>query len=103
MVQMFNFFVNRNEELTNIQDYVKFLYLIPATYVIIVLGAAIRSFLLTGLGTLLNVLVIGITMKYIFTLPTPVLNSITIGVYLVLISVVGLIYNICTLNFEQTN
>jgi len=102
MVQMFNFFVNRNEELTNIQDYVEFLYLIPVTYVIIVLGAATKSYFLIGIGTVFNMLIVGITMKFILDLPTQILNSTTFGIYLVLISIIGQLYNVFTINFYKS-
>lgn len=102
IVQMFNFFVSRKESLADIQDYVKFLYLIPVTYVIVVLGAAVRSYLLIAIGTVCNLIVIGLTMIHIMELPTPILNSITFGVYLVLISIVGQLYNLFTINFYKS-
>lgn len=102
IVQMFNFFVSRKESLAHLQDYVKFLYLIPITYVIVVLGAAVRSYLLIAIGTICNLIVVGITMKYILELPTPILNSVTIGLYLVLISLVGQLYNLFTINFYKS-
>lgn len=102
IVQMFNFFVNRKESLADIQEYVKFLYLIPVTYVIVVLGAAARSYFLIAIGTVLNLIVVGITMKYILELPTPILNSMTFGLYLVLISIVGQLYNVFTINFYKS-
>ena len=103
IVQMFNFFVNSNESLADIQEYVKFLYLIPVTYVVVVLGAAVRSYLMIAIGTVLNIIVVGITMKYILELPTPILNSMTFGLYLVLISIVGQLYNVFTLKFYTLN
>lgn len=102
IIQMFNFFVSRKESLADIQEYVKFLYLIPITYVIVVLGAAARSYFLIAIGTVLNLIVVGITMKYIFELPTPILNSMTFGLYLVLISIVGQLYNVFTINFYKS-
>ncbi len=102
IVQMFNFFVNRKESLADIQEYVKFLYLIPITYVVVVLGASAKSYFLIAIGTLLNLIVVGITMKYILELPTPILNSMTFGLYLVLISIVGQLYNVFTINFYKS-
>lgn len=101
VMQLVNFIVTRNDELTNIQDYVKLLYLIPVTYVIIVLGAALRSFFITGLGTVLNILIVGLILKCLFSMSTEMLNSVTFGMYLIIISALGQVYNIFTLQFDK--
>ncbi|MFP5436588.1 MAG: hypothetical protein ACLGH8_02255 [Bacteroidia bacterium] len=102
IIQMFNFFVNRKESLADIQDYVKFLYLIPVTYVLVVLGAAARSYFLIAIGTVCNIMIVAVAMKYILDLPTPILNSMSIGLYLVLISIIGQLYNVFTINFYKS-
>ena|GEM_PF-3479270 len=101
VMQLINFIVGRNEDLENIQDYVKLLYLIPVTYVIIVLGAALRSFFLTGLGTVLNILIVGLILKCLFSMSSEMLNSVTFGLYLIIISALGQVYNIFTLQFDK--
>jgi hypothetical protein len=95
LMQLSNFF--ENQRLKDDISLMKYTFIIPITYCIILLGTISKNYTLTALSAIINLLVIGFFFgKIFFTIPDlfPYLN---IGIYMILFCWIVTIYYIIVL------
>ena len=101
MSQLSNLLGNYIKNQNNIQNInlIKFTYIIPITYILIFLGSIIKSYFLTILVSIINLVSVGIIVGFLFYNIPQAFSIISYGIYITILTWFVILYNAFTLKF----
>ena len=98
--QLIKFFSERSSEGGN-TVLLNYAIVIPITYAAILFGAMMKSNFTSILSGILNLVIVGFILGDIFIRFNQFLNMLSIGIYLILFSFLGVLYFLLSLNFAK--
>lgn len=98
--QIFKFFSEQNVE-GGSSVLLNYAIAVPITFTAILFGALMKSYFISILSGILNLVIIGFILGDIFLRFNEFLNMLSIGIYLILFSFLGILYFLLSLKFKK--